>query len=337
MLNLLLVGVKGRGESWLRAINASPKLTLAGCVDVATAHLEAVQAEYGVPAERCFVDLQEALETAKPDAVVISSPPQFHPAMAVQAMNAGCHVLTEKPLADTWDGCLAISEAARQTGKQVMVAQNYRYSRVMQTFRRCIAQGELGSPKQAAVQFFQKEPVATAGFRKRMRYPLVSDMAVHHFDLMRYLLGAEATAVLGMSWNPPWSPFEGDTSCIVHLTFQAIGSDDPIHVAYTASNTAHGAHTPWNGDWQIFCEGGAYVLRSNRVYISRDGAAELQEVPIVQDGLFDLDYMLDEFARSVSEAQEPETSVFDNLRTMAVVFQTIRSFDTGAQVAIEVE
>ena len=333
-MKLLLIGVKGRGESWLRAIRQSPAATLAGCVDVVPDHLEEVQVRYGVPASACFTDLGKALESVKPDGVVISSPPQFHPALAAQSMEAGAHVLTEKPLADTWEGCLAIAEGARRTGRRVLVAQNYRYSRVMQTFRRTIAAGELGPPKQVAVQFFQKEPVATAGFRKQMRYPLVSDMCVHHFDLMRFLLGAEATAVSGISWNPPWSPFAGDTSCALHFEFQAPGQPQPVHVAYTASNTAHGARTPWNGDWQLFAEGGAYVLHANRVYLSRDGQDEPEEVPLVQEGLFDLDYLLDEFARSVSEGREPQTSVYDNLRTMAIVFHTIQAFERGARVAI---
>ena len=63
--------------------------------------------------------------------------------------------------------------------------------------------GDLGTVSAAAVQFFRGPHFG--GFRETMAYPLVVDMAIHHFDLMRFLLDRDPVAVSGRSWNPPWS------------------------------------------------------------------------------------------------------------------------------------
>lgn len=67
---------------------------------------------------------------------------------------------------------------ARQAGRVLMVGQNYRYSSPVQTLRSVIAQGALGRPGQAAVEFFRGPHFG--GFRDVMPYPLVVDMAIHH-------------------------------------------------------------------------------------------------------------------------------------------------------------
>ena len=52
-----------------------------------------------------------------------------------------------------------------------------------------------------------------------MPHPLIIDMSIHHFDLMRFFLGSDAVAISARSWNPPWSWFAGDASAAAQIEF----------------------------------------------------------------------------------------------------------------------
>jgi len=123
-MRIVQVGCMGMGRHWVSVGRGVPEVNVVGYVDVVPSHLDAIQTDFGIPKDACFSDLGEALDRLRPDGVLIVTPPQFHAPIAVQAMEAGCHVLTEKPLAPTWETCLEMVHASRRTGKIVMVAQN---------------------------------------------------------------------------------------------------------------------------------------------------------------------------------------------------------------------
>ncbi len=199
-MRMVQVGVLGMGKWWVQVGLKSPDVEVAGYVDINPDHLKAIQDEFDIAPSQCFVDFDEALKELKPDAVLIVTPPQFHEPIAVKAMEAGCHVLTEKPLADTWEACLRTVEAVRRTGRIMMVAQNYRYRPEIQTLRNTLRSGRFGAPGQVLIHFTRGPHFG--GFREEMPYPLIIDMSIHHYDLMRYILDADPVRLTAFSWNP---------------------------------------------------------------------------------------------------------------------------------------
>src|SRR5690606_28343629 len=237
-MRMVQVGVLGMGKWWVQVGLSSPDVEVAGYVDINPGHLKVIQEEFGIAPSRCYVDFDRALKELKPDAVLIVTPPEFHEPLAVKAMEAGCHVLTEKPLADTWEACLRTVEAVRRTGRIMMVAQNYRYRPPVQTLRNALASGQFGAPGQVLVHFTRGPRVG--GFCEEMPYPLIIDMAIHHYDLMRYILDADPVRLTAFSWNPPWSWYRGDASSVSRIEMiprskPASGQVHPIHVTYHAS------------------------------------------------------------------------------------------------------
>ena len=102
MLRIVQVGVGGYGATWLQTVLAAPdRATYVGLVDVDGAALAAAATETGVPADRCFHSLGAALSTVAADAVLCIVPPAHHESVIVPALEAGLHVLSEKPIADT--------------------------------------------------------------------------------------------------------------------------------------------------------------------------------------------------------------------------------------------
>lgn len=333
-MRLVQVGVRGMGNHWVGVGKRSAEVEVAGYVDVVPAHLEQLQQEHGVPAAACYADLGAALQAVRPDGVLCIVPPQFHRDVAVQALRAGCHVLTEKPLADTWERCREMAAEAQRAGRVLMVGQNYRYSRPVQTLRRILREGGLGAPGQVAVHFFKGPHFG--GFRDQMPYPLVIDMSIHHFDMMRYILGADPVSVYARSWNPAWSWYKGDASATVLFEMRLPPpAAQSVSVTYTGSWCANGAGTPWNGEWRVLCADGSAILRDDKVFVQRRDGQPWEEIPLDPLARGGQDHLLHEFVAAVREGRQPETSAEDNLRSIEMVFKTVESIEGGRTVDME--
>lgn len=332
-MRVVLVGVRGQGNHWVNVIKRSTEVEAVGYVDVMPEHLERLRAEHGVAESLCFYDLDAALAAVRPEGVVCVTPPRFHRAVAETALRAGCHVLTEKPLADTWENCEAMVTAARKAGRVLMVGQNYRYSSPMQTLRQVVSGGSIGRPGQAAVQFFKGPHFG--GFRDEMPFPLVIDMSIHHFDLMRYVLGADPVAITAHSWNPRWSWYRGDASTSLFVEMRLADSpEQTVAVNYTGSWCGVGGETSWNGEWRVLCDGGCAVLQGDRVRVQLRDGGTWEEVPAVHLERGGQDHLLHEFAAAVREGRQPETNGEDNLRSIAMVFKTLESIEARRRVTL---
>lgn len=324
-MNVIQVGIGGMGNAWLRAVQRSSNVCYAGFVEISD-EIAAMQAEkYGLDRLQIFKTLDDALANVTADGVINVTPPQYHREVSIRALAAGLPVLSEKPLADTMEAARAIVQTADETGVLHMVAQNYRYNVATQTLKRALVGGELGEIGAMTVEFFRGPHFG--GFREEMAYPLIIDMSIHHFDLMRFFLDRDPVAVFGRSWNPPWSWFGGDASAAVTLEF--VGG---VIVSYAASWCSQGRETSWNANWRIECSRGVVALVDNQVYTQVTGEEPMLVEPVAleQDSQ---SYLLEEFFQAVTHGVRPATTCQDNIRSLAIVFNTVRSFETGQVIA----
>jgi predicted dehydrogenase len=122
-LSVLIAGCGSIGKRHARVLHGLGVTDLRVC-DPVLLQLESLQEQ--VPSVRMYDSYETALAD-RPDAVVICTPTAQHVAMATQAINAGCHVLCEKPLADMTAGIDELSALATSQKKKCMVAYCYRY------------------------------------------------------------------------------------------------------------------------------------------------------------------------------------------------------------------
>ena len=101
-----------------------------------------------------------------------------------------CHLLTEKPLADSPENARAIVEAARRAGRVHAVVQNRRYVANVRRIRRFLDSGAIGAPTSIHADFFIAPHFG--GFREEMAHVLLLDMAIHTFDAARYMVERRA-------------------------------------------------------------------------------------------------------------------------------------------------
>lgn len=324
-MKVIQVGIGGMGNAWLRAVQNSSTVEFAGFVEVNDVIAAEQVQQYGLDGSTIFKSLDEALHSVQADGVINVTPPQFHKAVSITALEAGIPVLSEKPLADTRQAAQQIVDTANRTGVLHMVAQNRRYHRSTQTLKAVLASGVMGEVGAVHVDFFKGPHFG--GFREEMAYPLIIDMSIHHFDLMRFLLASDPVSVFGRSWNPPWSWFKGDASASVILNF-ANGAP----VSYNASWCSQGRETAWNADWRFECAKGVVVMVNETVYTQATGKeAELVE-PVALERT-DQAYLLQEFYEAVTGGKPAVTTCQDNIKSLGIVFDVVQSFETGQVVS----
>lgn len=323
-MNVIQVGIGGMGNAWLRAVQASPEVEYAGFVEVSDAIAAEQVKTYGLDGSRIYKTLSDALDAVETDGIINVTPPQFHKAISIEALERGIPVLSEKPLADTRQSAQEIVDVANRTDVLHMVTQNYRYKPPLQTLKKALDSGVAGDIGAVHVEFFKGPHFG--GFREEMPYPLIIDMSIHHFDLMRFLLGSDPVAIFGRSWNPPWSWFGGDASAAVVLDFA-----NGVTVSYDGSWCSQGRETDWNANWRFECSKGVVAMVDSQVYTQLTDEEPVLVETIAMERT-DQGYLLHEFYEAVTQGKPAVTTCQDNIKSLGIVFDVVESFETGAVV-----
>jgi predicted dehydrogenase len=337
-VRIVQVGMGIFGRNWATTIFPQvPEARLVACVDLRPDAL-AETVRLGITeSDRCYEALSRALESVDADAVLVTTDPSTHVATTRQALEAGKAVLSEKPFATTVAEGEQLVEMADRLGLLVMVSQNYRFYPAVRYVQGLVAEGSLGPLVHVAVDF----RVDVGGEKSKAHHawvePLLADMSVHHFDLMRAVTGREPVSVQCRSWRAPWSGFEGTIEAIATIVLTG-----DVPVSYRASLVCPAKPTLWAGEWRMEFEEGEvwWTSRDNGSTSKEDAASvyryegshaesrvELPKVPFI-----DRAGSLAAFVGSFVEGRVPETSGRDNLATLALTYGAIESAALREQV-----
>ena len=168
------------------------------------------------------------------DAVAVCVPPQHHVEIALAALKTDKHVLIEKPMALSLDGCDALAERAKETSALVMVGFNLRWHRLVRQARTDLHNGALGrlSMIRAAFTNGVYRDTGLPAWRRHRAFGggVLQDMAVHHFDLWRFLLESEIEEILVIAQPGSW---EDETAAVTARMANGV----LISAAYSARTT----------------------------------------------------------------------------------------------------
>lgn len=250
-VRLVQVGVGPWGLNWAASVVPQVvEVMPVAWVDTSPKALEALQGATRVASNACFTSLEQALAAIDADAVLVTTSLPGHVPVARAALEAGKHVMIEKPMAANPEEAELLADLADEVGLVLMANQNYRYYPAAQTAMHLVQERALGEVHDVHVEF--RRYAATEGYRYYdMQHPLLVDMAIHHFDLMRMILGCEPVKVYCQSWNPSGSGFANDPSASAVISFE-----NGSVVTYQGSWVSPGATTPYAGEWFISCERG---------------------------------------------------------------------------------
>lgn len=138
-----LIGAR-RGSSLVRPFETFPETTIAALCDLDEARLQATAQALEVDDQHCFTRYEDMV-ASDIDIIVIGTPIQFHAEQAIQAMEAGKHVLSEVTAAYTLEDCQRLIDTAQRTGRTYMMAENTCYYHFIRQWQGWIQQGRLGN------------------------------------------------------------------------------------------------------------------------------------------------------------------------------------------------
>jgi predicted dehydrogenase len=329
-LRVLQVGLGGWGRDWAqRVVPEVPEVDLVGYVDSDPSALASLRAAVPIAVDRCFQSLEPAIEATKPEAVLVTATLAGHAPVTRAALGAGLHVLVEKPFAKTLDVAQELVDLAEAQRKVLMVSQNYRFFPAARKVAQLVSESRLGKLHEVSVDFRRYSP-GTANGRARHHFedqPLLVDMSIHHFDLLRFILNSEPERIYCEAWNPAWSAFSGPS-----VAFASINFPGDVVVSYRGSWNSMGPITPWAGEWRMEFEHG-HIFWTSRADTGLSGDRVVMQQPdrkprslrLNAPAQIDRWGTLTEFAQAVRESREPECSGRDNIGTLAMVAAAIES------------
>jgi predicted dehydrogenase len=322
---LLMVGAGGFAASWIRDFLPAfldDRVEVAALVDQDERALDASGDFLGLALDQRFTRVVDAFREAEADFCAIVIPPAAHHHIVMLAVEHGLHILSEKPIADTLDATRDIYRAVTASGLKMAVTQNYRFTPRMLTFRNAVRNRGLGALNYLVARFaadYRKYGAWGAAFRHEIPDALLIEGGVHHFDMIRNLTGADCDTIAGFGWNPPSSSFKGDSSGL-YVMDMSNGSK----ACYEGNCSEAGACNSWHQEYyRAECERGAVVLDAdNAVRVIRDDKT-VETVPFVSADASGHQTIIRDFLNWLDGGPEPETSLRDNIKSMAMIFAAI--------------
>jgi len=286
-----------------------------------------------------FDNLSEAIERSPAQLLFDCTIPATHVDVDLKGLSHGLHVLEEKPLATDLAGARQLIELAHKNGLAHVVVQNRRFNAGIRKIRRLLDLGLIGELTSVAIDFFV--PAHFGGFREKMDHVLLTDMAIHHFDAVRFITRANTKTVYCDEWNPEGSWWQHGAAA--NAIFRM---DSGIRFSFRGSWCAEGLRTSWDGAWRIIGTKGTIVwdglddVRGEYVKVAEGFFYEQQPLdvevepdPVETRGHFSV---MAQFLRQVLEGIPAETRSADNIQSLAMVLAAIESSDAGQMVPVRV-
>lgn len=339
----VLAGCGNMSKGWLKAIAETPALAseiaVVGFVDIAEAAARPRADEFGKPDAYVGTSIEAALDLVKPDFVFDVAVPTARHDLVVKALDHGCHVLTEKPMATSMAEARDLVARAAAAGRIHAVVQNRRFIAGVRRIKRLIDSGALGELTSLNCDFFVGAHFG--GFREEMQDVLLLDMAIHTLDAARFMAGKAPEAVYCIETNPAgsWYAHGAAANAIFELA-------DGVVFNYRGSWCAEGANTSWESQWRFIGTKGTLLwdgfdaFEAHKVIGETGFFRELMplEVPPPADESQTHGHasVIADFLHAVKTGGVPETAGADNIKSLAMVFAAIESGRSKSRVEIKV-
>jgi predicted dehydrogenase len=337
-LRVLQVGCGGITGAWFKHTVKMPDIEYVGLMDLSVEAAQKKRDEFGLAANTpIFSDLETALRELKPEAVFDCTIPAAHTPTALLAFEHGAHVLSEKPMSDTLENARRALAASQSAGKIYAVTQNYRYNsgpRRLKAFLETKAIGEV-----TTINADMYLGAHFGGFRAQMEHVLLLDMAIHTFDMARFLGSADPQWVFCHEWNPKGSWYAHDASASA-----IFGMTNDVVYNFRGSWCATGLPSGFSSHWRIIGEKGTVLWDGGEGFQVEveDGdegfmrPVKALEVPNGDFGFKTQSHggIIQEFVNAIKGDTAPETQAADNIKSLSMVLGAVESSERGEKVAL---
>jgi predicted dehydrogenase len=252
-----IIGVGGMGTGHAKNMPKVSEVKLTAVCDIDPSALRTATDNFDVPG---FASATELINSGLVDAVIIATPHYFHSPIAIEAMKAGLHVISEKPMAVQVSAADAMIRAAKETGKTFSVMFQMRASPEFQAAHKLIQEGRLGE--------IYRTLMIDAHFRSQAYYDsatwratwkgegggVLMNQAPHGLDIFTWLGGMPSKVTAMTATRQHKIEVEDTASALVEYPNGATG------FVYETVNEA-----PINSRWEFMGEKGKIVLEEGSI------------------------------------------------------------------------
>ncbi|MGV3487564.1 MAG: Gfo/Idh/MocA family protein [Tuberibacillus sp.] len=340
-MDKIRVGVIGCGSiarfRHLPEYAAHPNVDIAAVCDSSAARSNEIARQYGAEA---YTDYEQLLKNNEIDAISVCLPNYLHAPVTIAALNAGKHVLCEKPMATSREEAEAMIQAAKENGKRLMIAHNQRFVASHQKAKQLLESGELGKVYSFKTTFGHRGPEgwsidgADSWFfnKEQALIGALGDLGVHKADLIRYLLGevSEVAAFVQTSAKANTN-VDDNAVCVLKMENGAIGT---LTASWSYVAGEHNATI-------IFTEKAVLRLEDDpdASFIAEyaDGKVERFQLGKIQtndEGGQSTSHVIDHFIDSVLNNKTPLITGEEGMKSLNVILAALESSETGRFVKV---
>ena len=339
-----LIGTGKIAESHLKALAGTPEAVCHGVVDVVPERAAARASEFGVPDRG--TDYRVLLDDPDIDAVFVCTPPYAHAEPTIAALEAGKHVLCEKPFALDVAEAQAMVECAEATGKQLaMASARSRYTPQLLRARQAVETGELGEVYHARSTFLRQRGRPAIDILKGINWFVdrsragggsLIDIGVYELDIMMWLMdNAAPVEVMATTEDrigcPPPEGVASDVE--YHATVM-------VRMANGASlliENAWAAHQPQGGERRVLGTKGGLTFEPIKLWAENaEGKVEATELECEEFEARSPEHSVQRhFVLDVLAGKAPMTPARHALAVTRVIDAAYRSAETGRTVALD--
>lgn len=323
MLNIGIIGTGSIANMHAEGmIREADVFKIKSACDIDAKRLKDFGRRFGIT--ELYSDYRKIIDDPEIDAVIVLLPHNYHEPVCIEAMNAGKHVLVEKPIARTLQEADNIIKTAETTGVTLMVAHNQRFFPAHRYIRELLEQGVLGKLFCARVDHYQNFiPPQGSWWRSREAVGggCVIGSGIHRLDLLRWYLG-KIEEVFAYQVEDK-ERLEAEVACVAVIKFcsGAIGE-------FLCNWGVH--RSPYGESLSLFGKDGSiYLTDMNSLYVV-DSKMHMTRVDVVDT----YDSMWAHFAKCITSGCTPITNGLEARRSLELALAINCSANTGKPIKL---
>lgn len=327
-LRAAVIGLGSMGANHARVLADMPGVELVGVADADPERVARVTAGRLFPG---FPDTATLLREARPDFVSVVVPTGLHEAVALEVIEAGVHLLVEKPIAASLAAAHRVAAAAQAAGVLLTVGHIERFNPAVRELKARLSAGQGGRPLQLKAR-------RVGPFPHRIRdVGVIHDLAPHDIDIMRYLLDDEVDRVYAEAQRHIATGNEDLFAGMLHFRGGVVGLLDINWLTPSKERTL-----------AVLCEKGMFVVDyaaqtltffENHAATAREGAiASVTEGPMIRYPIANREPLraeLEAFRDAIAGGSAPAVSAADGIVALAVAEALVESAAAAMPVRVE--
>ena len=314
---------------------------LLGIADANQTRCEELGSKFGV---KSFCDHKDLLKMGEIDAVVVSGPNALHASQTIDALNAGKHVLCEKPMAISREEAKSMIAAAEKNKKYLMIGLNQRLMPPHVRAKEILKTGRLGNVLSFRTAFKHPGPEGWSVdaakswfFRKDQAFMGVTgDLGIHKADLMRWLLDQEFTEVGGLITTLDKRDAEGNLIALDDNAYLTLKTSGGVIGSMILSWTNYGMEENYT---VLYCQNGVLSLGTDPTYgvivDYKNGERELHKVGEMSTNIKQVPSgVIDSFTRNILDGKAPEIDGWEGYKSLDVILTAQEAAKQGKVMKI---